>query len=150
MDSIRKLVSENEKYRLNYFLVSKFLKDIGWWLYWKEYLALPDFKGRFSLRYQDECWVGIRNPYDVFGACNFSKYLTETKNKKGIYTVSSMFARFIQITAPKYFETSLADNFVYGSISGDYTINMQKPGIVEKWKKMNLDDKIKKILNNRL
>ena len=41
---IRKLVSENENYRLNYFLVSKFLKDIGWWLYWKEYLALPDFK----------------------------------------------------------------------------------------------------------
>jgi hypothetical protein len=149
MDSIRKLVSENEKYRLNYFLASKFLKDMGWWIYWKKYLVSPEFK-RFSLRYQDECWVGIRNPYDVFGACNFSKYLTETKNKKGIYTVSSMFARFIQITAPKYFETSLAYNFVYGSISGDYTINMQKPGIVEKWKKMNLDDKIKKILNNRL
>jgi hypothetical protein len=61
-----------------------------------------------------------------------------------------MFARFIQITAPKYFETSLAYNFVYGSISGDYTINMQKPGIVEKWKKINLDNNVEKILNIKL
>lgn len=148
MVSIRKLVSENEKYKLNYFLASRFLKDMGWWQYWKKYIASPEFQ-RFAPDYQYGCWVGVKNLYSIFGSSNFSFFLQKKKISGGTYTVSSFFMRFVKIVAPKYFER-IVTPYVDGSMVSEFAISMQNPGVIEKWKKINLDNKIEKILNNKL
>lgn len=147
MDSIKKLVSENVTYKLNYFLISTFLKDIGWWGYWKEYIPSYDF-ARHSHNYVDGCWVKKNSPYSVFGCCSFSAYLVNNKNID-VYTVTSVFMSFIRLTCPKYYKNTC--EFKWGALCAeDFILNRYKPGIVDKWKKTNLDYKVEKILNIKL
>jgi hypothetical protein len=142
MVSIRKLVSEDKCYKLNYFLVSKFLKDMGWWEYWKQYIGTPEFS-HFADTYDDNCWLGQNNPYQVFSQCSFSSFL----NSKGIKVcmVSPVFLFFLRLACPRYYY-----RWIYNSkyqVAEDYIIEKLKPGIRWYWDNINLDYKIDKILN---
>ena len=96
MDLTRKLVSENEKCRENYLMVSHFLKKMGWWHYWQEYVQ--ENRGVFKTQhFIDGMWFYTRDGvHDVFGCSNFSGFL---KNCHGInvWTVLDLFTVFTYV-----------------------------------------------------
>lgn len=96
MDLTRKLVSENEKCRENYLMVSHFLKKMGWWHYWQEYVQ--ENQGVFKTQhFIDGMWFYTRDGvHDVFGCSNFSSFL---KDRHGIHvwTVLDLFTVFTYV-----------------------------------------------------
>ena len=116
MDSIRKLVSENENNKNTFQIISHFLKSIGWWTYWKEYTESYDYMRR-SDHFPNGNWVEANNIYNVFGKTNFSHHLG-VYHKIQVYTVLDIFTVYTSILYPEVFEKceyrleSYAINFV--------------------------------------
>ena len=97
MDLTRKLVSENEKCRENYLMVSHFLKKMGWWHYWQEYVL--ENQGVFKTHhFIDGMWFYTRddNVHNVFGNSNFSTFLMDRHGIK-VYTVLDLFTVFTYV-----------------------------------------------------
>ena len=96
MDLTRKLVSENEKCRENYLMVSHFLKKMGWWHYWQEYVL--ENQGIFKTHhFIDGMWFYTRaGVHDVFGCSNFSTFL-KTRHNINVWTVLDLFTVFTYI-----------------------------------------------------
>jgi hypothetical protein len=97
MGLTRKLVSENEKCRENYLMVSHFLKKMGWWHYWQEYVY--ENPGVFRTKhYINGMWFYTRDDdvHDVFGNSNFSTFLRDRYGIK-VSTVLDLFMVFTYV-----------------------------------------------------
>ena len=129
MDSIRKLVSENESNRKTFQIVSRFLKEMGWWTYWKEYITTDRYK-TLARNFPNGNWVECENPYNVFGSTNFSGYL-EAKHNIHLMTVLDIFIVYTYYFCPKLFASrgSNIDDAIRGSRYA------QRKGFYEKWEK---------------
>lgn len=119
MDSIRKLVSENENNKNTFQIISHFLKSLGWWSYWKEYTYTEGYYdyARCGGIFPNGNWVEVKNVYNIFGRTNFSHHL-QTYHKINVYTVLDIFVVYTSILYPEVFEKcryrleSYAINFV--------------------------------------
>lgn len=93
MASTKKLVSENEKCRENFFIVSHFLKKMGWWHYWKEYvLTTPNAFSQHG--FNNGVWFDVYGDvYSIFGNTSFSSFLKRHHNIN-VWTVLDLFVVF--------------------------------------------------------
>lgn len=127
MDSTRKLVLESENSRRNFVIVSRFLKDMGWWQYWKKYVSTGVFENQ---RFNNGNWFDPADGriYSVFAWSAFSAYLIR-KHHSDIFTALDLFVVFANIL---YKEELQTENWHYQP--DIWAINyLKRKGLYEKW-----------------
>ena len=137
MDSTRKLVLENEYSRRNFLIVSRFLKEMGWWQYWKEYVETGVFRN-YRTRFNNGDWFDPADGrvYSVFGLSSFSSYLAKFHNVH-VFTVLDLFVVFANILYEEELQTK--DWHYKPDI---WAINyLKRKGLYEKWQ---VERKLKK------
>ena len=129
MGSTRKLVLENENRRINFVIISHFLKEMGWWQYWKEYVETGVFR-RYRTHFNNGNWFDPADgrTYSVFGLSSFSSYLAKFHNVH-VYTVLDLFVVFANILYEEELQTK--DWYHKPDI---WAINyLKRKGLYEKW-----------------
>jgi hypothetical protein len=136
MGSTRKLVLENENSRINFVIISRFLKEMGWWQYWKEYVETGAFR-RYQTRFNNGNWFeptgGI---YSVFALSSFSSYLIKFHNAH-VFTVLDLFVVFANML---YYDELKTESWNFHP--EPWAINyLKRKGLYEKWE---LEKELKK------
>ena len=129
MGSIRKLVLESENNRRNFIIISRFLKEMGWWQYWKDYVATGTFK-RSQECFNNGNWFDPVDGkiYSVFAWSAFTNYLI-VKRHKNVFTALYLFVVFANILYEEELQTK--DWHYKPDI---WAINyLKRKGLYEKW-----------------
>jgi hypothetical protein len=127
MGSTRRLVLGSESNRRNFLIISRFLKDMGWWQYWKTYVATGIFKNLHS--FNNGNWFEPTGKiYQIFAVTSFSSYLTK-KHHIHIFTVLDLFIVYANILYREELDTK---HWIWQQDM--WAINyLKKKGLYEKW-----------------
>lgn len=137
MGSTRKLVSENENSRRNFLIISHFLKEMGWWQYWKEYVDTGVFRN-YQTRFANGNWFSPVEGkiYYVFALSAFSSYLIK-KYHVSVFTVLDLFVVFANML---YHDELKTESWSFHP--EPWAINyLKRKGLYEKWQ---LEKELKK------
>lgn len=137
MDSTRRLVLESENSRRNFVIVSRFLKEMGWWQYWKEYVETGVFRN-YQTRFNNGNWFDPTDGkiYSVFALSDFSGYLIK-KYHISVFIVLDLFIVFANLLYDEELQTK---NWHYKP--DIWAINyLKRKGLYEKWQ---LEKELKK------
>ena len=137
MGLTRKLVLENEYSRRNFLIVSRFLKEMGWWQYWKEYVETGVFRN-YQTRFNNGNWFDPADGkiYSVFAFSSFSGYLIK-KYHISVFTVLDLFIVFADMLYDEELQTK---NWRFKPET--WAINyLKRKGLYEKWQ---LEKELKK------
>ena len=129
MGSTRKLVLENENRRINFVIISHFLKEMGWWQYWKDYVTTGVFE-KNQTRFNNGNWFDPVDGkiYSVFAWSAFTTYLI-VKHHKNVFTALDLFVVFANILYEEELQTK--DWYHKPDI---WAINyLKRKGLYEKW-----------------
>lgn len=129
MGSTRKLVLENENSRRNFVIVSRFLKEMGWWQYWKDYVNTGVFKIN-QTRFNNGNWFDPTDGkiYSVFALSAFSTYIRK-RHHVDIFTALDLFIVFANVLYEEELQTK---NWHYKP--DIWAVNyLRRKGLYEKW-----------------
>jgi hypothetical protein len=137
MGSTRKLVLENENSRRNFIIISRFLKEMGWWQYWKEYVETGVFRNNKTGFNNGNWFDPVEGKiYYAFALSAFSSYLIKEYHIS-VFTVLDLFIVFADMLYDEELQTK---NWHFKPEV--WAINyLKRKGLYEKWQ---LEKELKK------